>query len=215
MSEPHALPAVDPLAGLLQKSALLRRGQQMARPKTRDTGFPRLDERLPGGGWPVGALIEIAPSCEGIGELSLSLPLLQSLCREGRPIALVSPPHIPYAPALVRAGLPLRLLLWVDVSRDEDARWCAQQVLRGGHAGAVLLWSTTDDERSLRRLQLAAETGGAFGFMFRPPSTLRRASPAAVRVALSPAADGTRVEFVKVRGGHAFEVMLSLLPAFT
>ena len=214
MTAPDALPA-DPLAGLLQHSALLWRGREMSRPNTRTTGFQPLDERLPGGGWPLGALIEIAPSCEGVGELSLSLPLLQALCRDGRPIALVSPPHVPYAPALVRAGLPLRSVLWLDASRDEDARWSAEQVLRGGQAGAVLLWSATEDERSLRRLQLAAETGNAFAFLFRPPSSLRRPSPAALRLALYPVEEGTCADLIKVRGGHASKVTLPLLPAFT
>ena len=215
MPQPDALPTADLLAGLLQRSPLIWRGGETSRPKTRPTGFPPLDERLPGEGWPVGALIEIAPSCEGLGELSLALPLLHGLCREGRPVVLVSPPHIPYAPALVRAGLPLNSIVWVDAREDEDARWSAEQVLRGGHAGAVLLWSRTEDERSLRRLQLAAETGGAIAFMFRPPSTLHRPSPAALRVALYPAENGTCAELVKVRGGHASKVTLSLLPAFT
>jgi hypothetical protein len=31
------------------------------------TGFQALDERLPGGGWPIGALIEILPACKGNG----------------------------------------------------------------------------------------------------------------------------------------------------
>lgn len=215
MPQPDALPPADALAGLLQHSALIWRGRETSRPKTRATGFPPLDERLPGAGWPIGALIEIAPYCEGLGELSLALPLLRSLCREGRPVALVSPPHTPYAPALVRAGLPLRSIVWVDAPEDADARWSAEQILRGGHAAAVLLWTPTEDDRALRRLQLAAETGSAFAFAFRPASTLRRQSPAALRVALYPAEDGTRAELVKVRGGHASNVTLPLPPAFT
>ena len=58
----------------------------------------------------------------------------------------------------------------------------------------MLLWSATEDERSLRRLQLAAETGSAFAFLFRPPSSLRRPSPAALRLALYPVEDGTCAE---------------------
>ena len=76
----------------------------------------------------------------------------------------MAPPHVPYAPALRRAGLRLHALLWIDAGRDEDARWSAEQLLRDGTAGAVLLWSPTGDENMLRRLQLATETGKAFGF---------------------------------------------------
>jgi hypothetical protein len=37
------------------------------------TGFAELDEQLPGGGWPRGALTEILIEREGIGELRLRL----------------------------------------------------------------------------------------------------------------------------------------------
>src|SRR5258708_12377560 len=122
MPQPDPPPTADALAGLLQPSALIWRGRETSRPKTRATGFPPLDKRLPGAGWPIGALIEIAPYCEGLGELSLALPLLQSLCPEGRPVALVSPPHTPYPPALVPAALPLRSILWVHPPAYADAR---------------------------------------------------------------------------------------------
>jgi protein ImuA len=214
MPRPQSNTAADALAGLLQDSPLVWRGRDLARPKTRTTGYPVLDEHLPGGGWPLGALIEILPACEGLGELSLSLPLLRSLCRDKRPVAIVCPPYIPYAPALMSAGVPLASVLWVDAARDEDARWSTEQILRGGQAGAVLLWSPTEDDRSLRRLQLAAELGNAFSFVYRPTAAIRRPSPAALRVALYPAHGGTRADLFKVRGGHAASVTLSLHSAF-
>jgi hypothetical protein len=202
-------PASATLAEILQASSLLWRGREAPHPKTQSTGFRELDDALPAGGWPLGTLIEILPACEGVGELSLCLPLLAALCREGRRIALVSPPHVPYAPALKRAGLLLDSILWVDADTDEDARWSAEQLLRDGSAGAVLLWSTTRDERQLRRLQLAAEAGKAFGFLYRSTACLQQASPAAVRITLYPDADGTRVELIKVRGGRPRSVMLT------
>lgn len=200
---------------VLQESALIWRATETAHPKTKSTGFRELDERLPGSGWPIGALIEIAPLCQGVGELSLCLPLLATLCRDGRRAAFVSPPYIPYAPALQRAGLPLDSILWVDASRDEDVRWSAEQLLRDGQAGAVLLWSSTEDERLLRRLQLAAETGQALAFLYRSIKTLRQASPAALRMALYPEEGSTRAELIKVRGGHPSTLALPLVPAFT
>jgi hypothetical protein len=106
MPDSHSKSIAGPLAEILRDSALIWRGSQTAHPKTRPTGFPGLDERLPGGGWPIGNLVEIVPACEGLGELSLCLPLLVALCRDGRRAAFVAPPHIPYAPALQRAGLP-------------------------------------------------------------------------------------------------------------
>src|SRR5258708_38997290 len=67
-------------------------------------GFPGLDAELPGGGWPAGALTEILPAHEGIGELRLLGPALAGLSQLGLRLAWIAPPHLPYAPALAAAG---------------------------------------------------------------------------------------------------------------
>jgi len=54
------------------------------------SGFPALDAELPGGGWPAGALTEILPAHEGIGELRLLGPALASLSRRGSRLAWVT-----------------------------------------------------------------------------------------------------------------------------
>ncbi|HEY6484364.1 MAG TPA: translesion DNA synthesis-associated protein ImuA [Steroidobacteraceae bacterium] len=209
---PPTLCAIDEL---LRDSPQLWRGRQLAALPARATGFAALDAQLPGAGWPIGALIEIAPACAGLGELSLLLPALQRCCEEGRSIAFVRPPYTPYAPALARCGLPLPRLLWIAAARDEDAHWAAEQLLREG-AAAVLLWSPIMADRALRRLQLAAEAGQACAFLYRTPAQLRSSSPAALRLALSPAEDGVQVRIVKARGGHASgPVTLSLHTPFT
>jgi hypothetical protein len=199
----------ESLQALLQNSAHLWRGGETARIDARSSGYAALDARLPGGGWPIGTLIEIAPESDGCGELRLTLPALKSWCQDGRNVAFVRPPHIPYAPALARYGLTLSSLLWVVADRDEDGRWAAEQLLREG-AAAVLLWSTVQEDRALRRLQLAAESGKACAFLYRPPSMLTHASPAALRIALSAADDGMSLNLVKVRGGHPGRLVLPL-----
>jgi hypothetical protein len=199
----------ESLQALLQNSAHLWRGRETARIDARSSGYAALDARLPGGGWPIGTLIEIAPESDGCGELRLTLPALKSWCQDGRNVAFVRPPHIPYAPALARYGLTLSSLLWVVADRDEDGRWAAEQLLREG-AAAVLLWSTVQEDRALRRLQLAAESGKACAFLYRPPSMLTHASPAALRIALSAADDGMSLHLMKVRGGHPGRLVLPL-----
>jgi hypothetical protein len=201
----------EPLERLLRDSPHLWRGETLARIDARATGYPALDAHLPGSGWPIGALIEIAPACDGLGELSLTLPALRSWCREGRSIAFVHPPYTPYAPALARYGLHLDSVLWIAADRDEDARWAAEQLLREG-AAAVLLWSAVQQDRALRRLQLAAESGRACAFLYRSPPMLSNASPAALRIALSAVGDDVRADIVKVRGGHPHALTLSLRP---
>lgn len=199
----------ESLQALLSSSSQLWRGRETARVDARSSGYAALDARLPGGGWPIGTLIEIAPEYDGLGELRLTVPALKSWCQDGRSVAFVRPPHIPYAPALARYGLTLDSLLWVVADRDEDGRWAAEQLLREG-AAAVLLWSTVQEDRALRRLQLAAETGKACAFLYRPPSALTQASPAAIRIALSATSDGMCLDLVKVRGGQPGKLVLPL-----
>ncbi|HDR9613290.1 TPA: recombinase RecA, partial [Burkholderia aenigmatica] len=51
----------------------LWRGSQLARggPRTIDTGFASLSAELPGGGWPVGGLVELLAAQPGCGEMRL------------------------------------------------------------------------------------------------------------------------------------------------
>jgi hypothetical protein len=199
----------ESLQALLRSSMHLWRGGETAHVEARSSGYAALDARLPGGGWPIGTLIEIAPESVGCGELRLTLPALKSWCQDGRSVAFVRPPHVPYAPALARHGLTLRALLWVAADCDKDGHWAAEQLLREG-AAAVLLWSTAREDRALRRLQLAAETGKACAFLYRPPSALTHASPAALRIALSATDDGMSLNLVKVRGGQPGKLVLPL-----
>ena len=196
------------VAALLQNTSQIWRGRDIAPVVARSTGFHQLDSLLPGRGWPVGALIELIAGCEGIGELSLPIPALRELCSQDYPVAFISPPHIPYAPALKLAGLPLSRLLWVDASSDDDARWAAEQILREGGAGAILLWSETHESRALRRLQLAAEAGEALAFVYRSPKCRAQASPAALRLVLKASPQGLAVDVIKARGGFTGHVLL-------
>jgi hypothetical protein len=199
---------------LLRQTPLVWRGYSTAEAQAIATGFTALDRLLPGRGWPVGALTELAMSRPGIGELRLLLPALCRLAREDdRPVVLVKPPHIPYAPALARAGLPLSRLVWIETASDDDAQWAAEQTLRAGIAGAVLLWSEATADLPLRRLQLTAQEGNTLAFLFRSLRGLRNPSPAAVRLALHPAAGALRVEVVKARGGHGGTVLCPLRQA--
>lgn len=168
------------------------------------TGYPELDEQLPGGGWPRGALTEILAEREGIGELRLLLPALVRAAEQSPWQAWVSPPHVPYAPALAAAGMKLERLLVLKPKTEADAWWAAEQTLRSGACGAVLAWLNmkTADERRMRRLQLAAETGLALGVLFRPASAAEERSPAALRLRLEPSEHGLAVHILKRRGGH-------------
>ncbi len=177
----------------------LWRGQPAAPAAAREpTGHAALDAVLPGGGWPEAALTELLIAADGIGEISLLLPTLARLTRAGRPVVWVDPPYRPYAPALARAGVELAKLHIVETGGGESA-WAIEQCLRSQACGAVLGWPLRADDRTLRRLQVAAETGQALGFVFRPLAAARNASPAALRLQL----EAGRIQVLKCRGGLA------------
>ena len=163
------------------------------------TGLPQLDARLPGGGWPLGALSEILIDHDGIGELSLLMPALAALTQRRQRVVFVAPPYIPYAPALTACGLDLRYVVQIDSGTGKGA-WSAEQCLRSGSCGAVLGWLDEADYTQLRRLQLAAESGDALAFLFRPARAASKTSPAAVRLHLHAQDDQLEIEILKCRG---------------
>jgi cell division inhibitor SulA/protein ImuA len=196
-----ALPFVNPaLAQLLSHPAIWRGNDCAPEPSSIATGFAELDRALPGGGWPRGALTEVALEREGIGELRLTLPALARLQAEGRSVVFVSPPYRPYAPALAAAGLDLSRLVVVRSVTGSDALWAYEQALRAPECGAAFAWTATHDERVLRRLQVAARDGRTWAVLWRRPGQRAAAQAAPLRLALAPSAGRLAVRVVKRRG---------------
>ena len=165
------------------------------------TGWPALDAALPAGGWPDAALSELLLPADGVGELQLLWPTLARLSRGKQGvIALIAPPYLPYPPAWHAAGVRLGALQLIRTNTPRDALWAAEQCLRSGACEAVLCWPQQADDRTLRRLQVAAETGQALGFAFRPMKAALNPSPAALRIAIDPSPRQLRI--LKCRGGN-------------
>lgn len=163
------------------------------------TGYAELDAQLPGSGWPTAAITEIYAERTGVGEVQLTMPAAARLTQAGRWVTLVAPLHVPYAPALAAHGVRLERLLLVETRNVEDNLWACEQALRASN-GAVLLWQDHVHERALRRLQLAAESGGSSLFLFRS-ARVAPASPAALRLHVARAEGRTIVRILKRRGG--------------
>ncbi|HEX7324846.1 MAG TPA: translesion DNA synthesis-associated protein ImuA [Rhodanobacteraceae bacterium] len=177
------------------------RGQPAALPPSaQPTGWPALDAALPTGGWPEAALSEILIPADGVGELQLVLPTLARLTRHGQRVIVIAPPYRVYAPAWHAAGVDLRWLTIVETAREHVA-WSLEQCLRSGSCAAVLGWPGHADDRTLRRLQVAAGTGQALGFVFRDRAALGNPSPAALRLEIETAP--ARLVVHKCRGGNA------------
>ncbi len=91
--------------------------------------------------------------------------------------------------------------------------WSAEQALRSGVCGAVLAWPTRVHPRRLRRLQLAAESGGAWALLFRREASPGDGSPASLRLRVAPAAPAANslaVEVLKCRGKPGARVEIPL-----
>jgi cell division inhibitor SulA len=163
-----------------------------------DTGYPALSAELPGGGWPVGALVDLLVQQDGIGEMRLLRPALSALGQQ--PVVLLQPPHVTNALGLSYIGLSLGRLLQINAPKTADVLWSAEQILRAGSCGALIYWTQYARSSSLRSLHLAAQSSETLFFMVRPLAAAQDSSPALLRLALRPAADGLMVNFVKRRG---------------
>ncbi|EWS60277.1 hypothetical protein Y694_01937 [Methylibium sp. T29-B] len=168
--DPAATAPSPPPRGLAsfmdRPGAALWRAGVLARPPlpTLSTGWPALDEQLPGGGWPASGLTELlaTPAC---GELTLLAPWLRSLEQRqdtAREMVWINPPGWPCLSALQALGLDGSRLLCLAPQTAIDAAWAAEQAVRAGSCAAVLWWSERPVTRpTLRRLHLAAQRSHA------------------------------------------------------
>ena len=176
------------------------------------SGYPKLDQRLPGGGWPQHALTEILLEYYGTGELKLLMPALARLSQlqdgydaatpDAGWIAWIAPPFEPYPPALRQWGVDLSRVLIVRPRQATEVLWAAEQALASGNCAAVLLWPAVFDDTASRRLQLAAEKGRSWAIAFRPLNALAQPSAAALRIRLLANERGTDLSVLKSRGGR-------------
>jgi protein ImuA len=188
----------DPKITRLLEHPAIWRGRSAARRSGLPTGFAALDEHLPDHGWPRTGLIEILVSRFGSGELTVLVPALAALTRAtaARWCVWVSPPLVPFAPALATRGV---MLDRVAVVSGTQPLWALEQTLGSGACDAVLGWVRQPKPRDTRRLQLAAERGRTLGVLFRPQRAAREASAASLRLVIEPSAAGIRLTLIKGR----------------
>lgn len=165
-----------------------------------DTGYAVLSQQLPGGGWPLGVMTELLVPQHGAGELRLLRPALLALGQQS--VVLVQPPHAPQALALAAQGIDPARLIWIRSAgrHGKDVLWAAEQVLRSGCCGALLLWQNHVRGETLRRLHLAAQSSDTLFILVRPLAAAQDASPAPLRLSVRPAPGGIEIGFVKRKG---------------
>lgn len=183
-------------------------------------GLAGVDAVLPGGGFPRGALAELTGG-PASGKTAVALALFASLA-PGDLAAYVDGRGELYPPAAAARGVDLARLLVVRPAsairgdaRDGGARraartpeyvrmalWAAEALLGSGAFAAVAVdvpvpHAIAGGDAIARRLQGAAEKGGAVGLWLGPGKGLR--VPAAVRVEL--AVEGERIVARRAAGG--------------
>ncbi|MCW5679303.1 MAG: damage-inducible mutagenesis protein [Xanthobacteraceae bacterium] len=182
-------------------------------------GLDAIDDTLPWGGLPRGALHEVIAADISAAAAGFCAMLLARLagsdgtvawCRQGRSPVL-------YGPGLAAMGLDTRRLIVVRPWRDVDLLWTMEEGLRSGALAAVLGETATMQSVALRRLQLAAESNGTAAVLLRPAGVQPTSTPAVTRwrIGAAPAAsalhagDGCRVrprwtvELLRCRTGMA------------
>jgi protein ImuA len=140
-------------------------------------GVAAIDQAL-GGGIALGALHEVAPAmplCAGAAAgFALALAALARM--RSRHVLWIQGAFVrteagtPYGPGLGCFGLSMDRLILLDVARATDSLWAMEEALKC--SAALVIAEFYDDEPALdltamRRLSLAARTGGGLGLILR------------------------------------------------
>ncbi len=152
-------------------------------------GDPALDGGLPWGGLPRGALHEVAGRRDGAaaGFAAALLARFAGAGADGRddgragadgsaggmvlwcqPAAEAFEAGMVYGPGTAAFGLAARRLVVLRARRPVELLWAMEEGLRCPGVAAVLGEVAEIDLSASRRLQLAAEAGGAAGLLVRP-----------------------------------------------
>lgn len=163
--------------------------------QVRASGWAELDAALPGGGWPTRAVIDVLVAQAGVLEWRLLAPALA--LSDARPVLLINPPHVPYAPGLGAWGLAADRLLCVGSGSQASALpprhalWATEQALQCAGLSAVLAWLPHARPEQMRRLQVHAQGFDGLCWVMRPESARSQSCAAPLRVLaeLTPTGD--------------------------
>ena len=170
---------------------------------------------LPGGGLARAALHEVLATSPGCGAAFCAT----LLGRSGGTVLWISAGEagpLAWPPGLAQYGLNPAQLVLVQAGRSSEALWAMEEALRcPAVSGALLALEEADpalDLTATRRLQLAAEAGGALGLLLRPGEEAAEAGAAPGHSAAttrwrvgSLASSGSphwQLELLRARGGR-------------
>jgi protein ImuA len=183
--------------------AALWRADALGTPLTSvvSSGWPELDQELPGGGWPCHALTEVLRAQPSVLEWRLLGPALRAVVANGKTIVVVGPPKAPHIAGLAHCGIDERHFVWIAAAAPAERLWCTEQLVKSNGAGALLAWLPQARPEQIRRLQVCAQACEGLVVLFRPQHTAGEASAAPLRVQAGLDPDwALRVQVLKRRG---------------
>ncbi len=167
-------------------------------------GCAAMDALLPGGGYAAGSVVEYLRSTPACGASSLAWAAAAAAMRQSQGfLVVVDTQHNIYPPPLTSHGIDLAKVIFVRPQSQADALWAVDQALRTSAVAAVFAELERIDERSARRLQLAAESAGGLALLVRSSAARRQPSWAEVQwLVRSQANRRWHVQLVRARGGQ-------------
>jgi protein ImuA len=184
-------------------------------------GCQALDALLPAGGYAAGSVVEYlrtTPAC-GASTLAWEAAAAAWHASAGGYLVVVDTQHNFYPPALASHGIDLNQVIVVRPTSQADAVWGVDQALRTPAVAAVVAELEHIDDRSARRLQLAAECGAGLALLIRSAAARKQPSWAEVQWLVRSQLSAPRptsnhwtealsrrrwwVQLARVRGGRA------------
>ncbi len=186
---------------LIEKQLVYKGARELETKNLRiPSGIWQLDQTL--GGWPSETIIELIHSDEGIGEISLLLPLISNLSNTSdKWVALINPPYIPYAPTMNTKNIDISKILIIKPQGHKEMLWAMEQTLRAKTCSAVIGWPKSINDKIARRLRVAARIGKTIGFYLIQKNSAPKSSSAPYRLQVNKNEFNTQISILKTRDG--------------
>jgi protein ImuA len=155
-------------------------------------GLPAVDDCLPGG-LPLACLHEMTgPDAGGLAGLGPAIGFAAALAatiarRRNRPVLWLAPRLTLYPPGLAAYGLTPDRLLVARAVKPADLLWALEEAARSPSLAAIIAQDVRADLTASRRLQLAAEAGGATPLLLNTAQPAGATNAATTRWHITPA----------------------------